>query len=175
MHAHFHEVAQSPEGERTADGELFIQKPGKFYWENTSPSSEYFLSDGETLWHYQPDLLQATKSSLSGALDQTPLLLLSGKVADISELFSVSELSPGEFLLIPKNKNNNANQDNLIQSITLKFNAGKLNPGELESFSLKSALGQETTVTFSQVEWNLPIQASKFKFTLPPGSDLFEG
>ena len=193
MHAAFHEVAESSTGERVADGQVWIQKPGKFYWENTSPSEEIFLSDGASLWHYQPDLLQATKSPLSASLDQTPLLLLSGKVSDISALFTVSEVGPNEFLLIPKKSSPGSAADNspesaqknndglggLIESITLKFNSGKstsnLNAGQLLSFSLKSSLGQETTVTFSNVEWNTEIPASKFQFTLPSGADLFEG
>ena len=197
MHAAFHEVAESSTGERVADGQVWIQKPGKFYWENTSPSEEIFLSDGASLWHYQPDLLQATKSPLSASLDQTPLLLLSGKVSDISALFTVSEVGPNEFLLIPKKSSEASVTENsqdksqdksqksndglggLIESITLKFNSGNsnsnLNAGQLLSFSLKSSLGQETTVTFSNVEWNTEIPASRFQFTLPSGADLFEG
>ncbi len=181
MHALFHEVsvgeAQDPDHPMLLDGELWIQKPGKFYWQNLSPSSDWFMSNGDTLWHYDPELLQATQSPLASAMSETPLLLLSGEVSDISDLFMVqesSEASTGagrveEFILTPR-QDADQHSDGMIQSMSLKF----LN-GNLSSFSLQSQLGQETTVTFSNISWNQDIPASKFEFVLPEGADLFQG
>jgi len=163
FHAHFHEIA----GALQAEGELWIQKPGKFYWKASSPNAEIFLSDGEDFYRYEPGLLQAIRSPLSNTLDQTPLLLLSGEITDLSEHYVVEILSPEHFRLKPKDSTQSGG---LITSMDLQFQSGKLS-----SFSLKSQLGQETLVTFSKVEWNPPIPSSLFHFVLPEGADLLAG
>jgi outer membrane lipoprotein carrier protein len=163
FHAHFHEVA----GDRTAEGELWIKKPGKFYWKTTLPAAESFLSDGHYLYHDEPDLLQVTKTPLSGALAQTPLLLLSGTVRDLSADYKVESTEPEVYQLTPKDADRSGE---LIQSMTLVFQHN-----QLSQFSLKSTLGQETVVTFSNVEWNPVIPDARFEFHLPSGSELFEG
>jgi outer membrane lipoprotein carrier protein len=163
FHAHFHEVS----GDRTAEGELWIQKPGKFYWKTISPAPESFLSDGRYLYHDEPDLLQVTKTPLSGGLAATPLLLLSGKVKDLSVEYTVQSTGPESYQLTPKDSDHSGE---LVESMTLVFKEN-----ELAEFSLKSTLGQETVVTFSSVEWNPMIPDARFDFHLPAGSDLFEG
>ena len=163
LHAHFHEESDG----RTADGEVWIQKPGEFFWKTLSPTQETFLSDGISLYHYDPDLLQATETPLSSALEQTPLLLLSGKITDISQSYTVESVGDGAFRLTPIQSD--ASSGELIQSMELRFQSEKIS-----SFSLKSQLGQKTAVTFSKVEWNPSIDPSTFRFVLPAGADLFE-
>jgi len=161
LQAHFEETAQTRHGLLIAKGQVWIEQPGKFCWETESPNPESFISDGNTLYHYQPDLMQVTEIPLSQGLDQTPLMLLSGEVKNIDDIFIVQSLGPETFLLSPKSS------DSLIQSITLTFE-GK----NIHSFSLKSKMGQETKVIFTELKKNLVLAKKQFIFRVPKGVDV---
>ena len=72
-----------------AVGTLYLKKPGRFRWDYTEPK-QLIVSDGETLWLYDPELEQATVRKVKDTLSQTPAMLLAGqsKVADgFTELY----------------------------------------------------------------------------------------
>ncbi|NCX93237.1 MAG: outer membrane lipoprotein carrier protein LolA [Gammaproteobacteria bacterium] len=160
------DFVQSGEGSKSAkssSGHLWIQKPGAFRWEVSAPNAEVFVSDGHQFWRYEPDLAQVIEAPVSEGLSETPLLLLSGQVKNLNQVFEVKTLEPGHFELRPKT------QDGLIQSIELVFKNDVLT-----RFTLTSTLGQTTQVDFSKVSLNAAISPQLFEFKVPPGVDVLK-
>ena len=65
-----------------ASGEVWLKKPGKMRWDYAKPDKKLMVSDGATLWVYEPDDEQAYKQDLKGnALPaQVSFLLGEGKL-----------------------------------------------------------------------------------------------
>src|SRR5580658_9533931 len=62
-----------------AQGEMVVQRPGKFYWKTKLPDPILVVADGHTLWTYDIQLSQVTKQDLKLALANSPATLLAGE------------------------------------------------------------------------------------------------
>ncbi|KAA0943472.1 MULTISPECIES: outer membrane lipoprotein chaperone LolA [unclassified Pseudomonas] len=147
-------------------GEMAVQRPGLFYWHTDAPAEQTIVSDGKKVTLWDPDLEQATIKTLDPRLSQTPALLLSGNVSQISESFDItSKQASGviDFTLKPKSK------DTLFDSLRLSFRNGMIN-----DMQLIDSVGQRTNILFTGVKANEPVAASKFKFDIPKGADVIQ-
>jgi outer membrane lipoprotein carrier protein len=146
---------------------LLMEKPARFRWAITQPYEELSVTDGETMWRYEPDLGQVTIQPFEDDLDRTPVMLLNGDAADIAESYDVSSTDMGNdftrFVLIPRNA------DRLFERMSLTFQGPVL-----EEMQFEDSLGQQTSLTFRNVERNIPIDASQFSFTPPDGIDVID-
>lgn len=145
-------------------GELSLQRPGKFRWHTDAPMEQLLVSDGTTVWLYDPDLEQVTIQKLDQRLTHTPALLLSGNVSTIRENFDVSYTQSGEvvdFQLKPKSP------DTLFDTLRLSFRSGVIN-----DMQLIDSVGQRTNILFSGIEMNRPLDAGLFRFEVPQGVDV---
>lgn len=145
-------------------GELSLQRPGKFRWHTDAPMEQLLVSDGTTVWLYDPDLEQVTIQKLDQRLTHTPALLLSGNVSTIRENFDVSYTQSGEvvdFQLKPKSP------DTLFDALRLSFRSGVIN-----DMQLIDSVGQRTNILFSGIEMNRPLDAGLFRFEVPQGVDV---
>ena len=70
---------------QTFKGVMKVERPGKFYWETTSPAKQTIVTSGKTVWIYDPDLQQAVRQTLDEQVANTPALLLSGNTLMILE------------------------------------------------------------------------------------------
>lgn len=148
---------------QTSAGKVWIQKPNRFRWQVETPNKQLFVSDGKQLWNYEEDLQQVTVHPLDAQLSQTPLLLLSGKVANVNKLFTVVDLGSQRYQLTPKQ------QGGLIKQILLQFVGNKL-----RQLRLINTMGQVSTIHFTHVEINTPLPATLFQFTPPKGVDVLK-
>jgi len=81
LHARFHQELTSATLVQTdiAEGECWFAKPGKMRWAYDKPTTQLMVSDGKTLWFYEPDKEQVTKSDIDPAmLEQVPTGFLNG-------------------------------------------------------------------------------------------------
>ncbi|HUL30119.1 MAG TPA: outer membrane lipoprotein chaperone LolA, partial [Thermodesulfobacteriota bacterium] len=68
-------VRQSSRGE----GKVYFKKKGMMRWDYTTPNQK-LVSDGHTLWYYQPEEKQVLVSDISSVLkERTPLAFLAGE------------------------------------------------------------------------------------------------
>jgi len=147
-------------------GSLVIQRPGRFRWDYRSPYVQQIVGDGSKIWIYDADLEQVTVRKMGLALGNTPAVLLSDE-QPLETAFVLKEI--GEKLgatwleLTPKDK------EAAFSAIRLGVTAGVLTHMELVD-----SLGQTTSLTFSQTRRNVPVDANAFKFTPPPGADVFD-
>lgn len=144
-----------------SSGTLSIAEPNRFRWQVNSPNQQLFVSDGKQVWNDEQDLNQVTVTPLNTSLSATPLLLLSGRVKDVNEVFKVTALSHDRYRFTPKSG------DELVQNIVLTF-VGAL-PSELV---VTNSLGQVTDIRFSHVELNPSLDPGLFEFTPGPDDDV---
>ncbi|MDQ6966911.1 MAG: outer-membrane lipoprotein carrier protein LolA [Mariprofundaceae bacterium] len=66
-------------------GEVDVLPPGRFRWRYIEPYEQLFISDGFSIWHYEPDLMQATVLKEMNDVDPAVMQLLGGRlgVADV--------------------------------------------------------------------------------------------
>ena len=76
-------IAIAQQTPQKSTGIVYIKEPNQFRWQVQSPNPQLFVSDGQKLWNDEQDLDQVTVHPLDKSLSATPLLLLSGRVADI--------------------------------------------------------------------------------------------
>ena len=151
---------------QTFKGSMKVERPGKFYWETTSPAKQTIVTTGKDVWIYDPDLQQAVRQSLDDQVANTPALLLSGNTNQIMQSYRVTQPDRTKlyFTLFPKQ------QDGAFQSLTISFGANKA-PNLM---ILQDSLGQTTYVRFSNIKVNAAIPASVFKFEPPKGTDIID-
>ena len=61
-----------------AEGIFAFRRPGAFLWNYEKPWKQQVVSDGQTLWLYDEDLMQVTVKKVSDALGATPAAVLFG-------------------------------------------------------------------------------------------------
>jgi outer membrane lipoprotein carrier protein len=149
-----------------AEGVMLIARPMQFAWHVTQPYEQSVISNGETLWIYDPDLLQATYQPVTDQLNQSPAMILSQPESTLVGSYEVTEASNDEltaYRLYPRN------EDAVFSDMTLLFESGLI-----QEIRLSDNLGQDTRITFNNVQTGLILEASQFEFTPPPGTDVFE-
>ncbi|WP_038249090.1 LolA family protein [Ghiorsea bivora] len=80
--ADFEQVLTYAEGgKRVYLGQLAVLRPGKFRWHYVKPYEQLYVSNGDGIWLYEPDLLQAQKLQDLGDVDPIVMQLLDGRVS----------------------------------------------------------------------------------------------
>ncbi len=150
-----------------SQGKFYLQRPGQFRWNYDTPFKQEIVSDGNKVWFYDPDLEQVTVKSVSQALGSAPALLLSGKVK-LSERFIIQSQGREGVVswveLAPKS------EDDVFKSLKVA-----LKKGQLEWMEMADNFGQLTRIHFQNLKKNHPLPKDIFKFSPPPGVDVFEG
>lgn len=148
---------------QTTEGTVHIQRPGLFRWQTLPPFNQLIVADGQKLWRYDEDLEQVSVKALDDSVGNTPALLLTGKLEDISRLFNVTRPKAGHFQLTPMET-----EEGLFERLDLYFDGPRLTRMEM-----RDTLRQTTVIRYSDVQVNQAISASQFEFTPPAGVDVF--
>ena len=151
---------------QTFKGVMKVARPGKFYWETTTPAKQTIVTTGKMIWIYDPDLQQAIRQNLDEQVANTPALLLSGNTNQIMQSYRVTQPNKAKtyYTLFPKQG------DGAFQSLTISFGTNKA-PSLM---ILEDSLGQTTYVKFNNVKVNPNISESTFNFTPPKGTDIID-
>lgn len=148
----------------TSSGRMYMQRPGRFRWDYREPFEQMILADGERLWHYDSELEQVTVRGMGDVLGSTPLALLSG-AAPIEEVFTVDEVTQRDgmqwYALHPKHSQGD------FKVLRVAFEDDSLRVIELED-----VFNQRTRLRFEDLERNVAIDPSLWRFQPPPGVDV---
>lgn len=154
------------------EGKVYFKKKGMMRWDYTVPNQR-LISDGHTLWYYQPDEKQVLLSDISKVLqEKTPLAFLAGEgnlgrdfnVLNLNESVSqkednyVVELSPKEPL---------ATLAKLILTVDKKTYT-------VLQTDVFDGLGNVTRTRFLDIKINVGLSNSFFHFTIPPGTEVIK-
>ncbi|HHX81645.1 MAG TPA: outer membrane lipoprotein chaperone LolA, partial [Pseudomonadaceae bacterium] len=147
---------------------LLMRKPSAFRWEVVEPYEELTVTDGSLMWRYEPDLEQVTIKRFNEALDRTPVMLLNAGAATIADTYEVSATfaedgDSARFVLLPKHP------DSLFERLSLSF-AG----ADLTEMQFEDSLGQLTSLSFTALVRNQPLETTLFEFTPPPDVEVID-
>lgn len=162
FHANFSQSVTSSDGStvQQGEGELWVKRPNLFNWHMTSPDESVLVSDGETLWFYNPFVEQVTATWLKNATGNTPFMLITRNDANDWKQYNVKQKGD-DFELTPKASSGNLKQFaiTVTNSGTIKNFAAVEQDGQRSSYQLKS-------------QQSSSVDAAKFKFTPPKGVTL---
>ncbi|MCY3812583.1 MAG: outer membrane lipoprotein chaperone LolA [Gammaproteobacteria bacterium] len=152
---------------QAATGRMHLKRPMRLRWELDEPYPQLVVTNGETLWVYDPDLEQVTVQPLAEALTGSPAVFLTGTVADLRRNFSVLATEPPEaggsrFELTPVDPNA------VYGELALTFAAD----GSLAGIDIADHLDQLTRVAFTVRDDDAVLESDLFEFTVPTGVDV---
>ncbi len=154
-------------GERIYTGTLAVLRPGKFRWHYIKPYEQLYVSNGDGVLLYEPDLMQAQKLQDLGEVDPVVLQLLDGRigladvvvldVADADSGYAVWHVRIGQTK--PQQQNQAVEVWLGIQDKTLRW---------IES---RDVLGNSNRLYMLDVDKTTP-DKSVFEFVVPEGVDV---
>ena len=167
--AGFKQSLYNEDGENmeTSNGQVFMQKPGKFRWIYQQPYTQLIITNGETLWVFDADLEQVTIRDISDTFENTPAaMILSGKEV-IDQHFIMNDMGEIDgydwIELTPRDT------ENQYSRIRLGFDGDLLG-----MMILFDNLGQTTRIDFENQKVNQQINQELFRFVPPEGVDIID-
>ncbi|MBU9827505.1 outer membrane lipoprotein chaperone LolA [Rahnella perminowiae] len=159
FHASFTQTVTSDDGAavQQGEGQLWVKRPNLFNWHMTTPDESILVSDGKTLWFYNPFVEQVTATWLKNATGNTPFMLITRN--DSSDWAKYNVKQKGDYFeLTPKTATGNLKQ----------FAINVTPSGTIKSFTAVEQDGQRSAYTLKG-EQNASVDDAKFKFTPPQG------
>jgi outer membrane lipoprotein carrier protein len=159
------ELASVGAPKRNRSGTVSFLKPGRMRWDFDEPEKQTIVSDGTTVYSYDPDLNQVVETPLKQALKSssaTSFLLGIGNInRDFKAEFADTQ-TPGLIDL----------------KLDAKTGGYKIEIGldpkgyNLMTLTLTDQLGDVTKITFTDVHNNVQLPDSTFAFKTPDGADV---
>lgn len=152
-----------------ASGTVVFKRPGKMRWDLDGDEPQIIVSDGKTVWFYQPADEQVLKAPLDSVFrSTTPVSFLTG-VGKIADDFAVRIKSQTpdriELLLDPKR----AKED--LGSLELVVEPDSL---DITEARITDPVGNVTDLKFSNRRRNTGVRDDAFDFEVPPGVDVVD-
>jgi outer membrane lipoprotein carrier protein len=152
----------------TSRGTVVLAKPGKLRWSYEEPEPSLVVSDGETLWIYDPEFREAQKlPAAEGFLSAAAVQFLLGE-GDMKRDFEISALScasdAAELKLVPRAAASYEEIHVLLDPTT----------GDLRRTTVFFVLGNVTEVAFSNIKINRDPAPSVFQPDFPADVRVIE-
>ena len=144
-------------------GRVFFKTPNRMRWDYKKPVPQVFVSDGQTLWVYQPRDAQVFKQNLSTSQLPVALTFMSGKGELRSEFDARLKSQDSKYYsveLIPKLN------EGSYRSVILKV---KKTDFAVVASTVVDPVGNLNRVTFTQVKRNTGVPNRAFEFKVPKG------
>jgi outer membrane lipoprotein carrier protein len=160
------EIATVGAPKRQRQGTVSFRKPGRMRWEFETPEKQTIVSDGETLYSYDPDLNQVVETPLKQALKSSSATSFLLGIGNINRDFKAAFANPP----VPNGL------VNLI--LDAKKGGYKIEVGldpktyNLMTLTLTDQLGDVTKIDFSDIHDNVQLPDSTFAFNAPSGADI---
>lgn len=159
--AEFVQKVTSAEGEDllTAKGTMQLQRPNQFRWQTMTPDEQLIVSDGETLWFYNPFVEQVSIYSLNDAIANTPFMLLAGTEQRLWQNYRVTKQDNLYTVITPN--------DDTSAIFTLQFEQGKI-----AQFSVQEQQGQHSQFILQNQSPMAKAATGTFNFMIPADTDI---
>jgi outer membrane lipoprotein carrier protein len=148
---------------QTGAGKLSISKPNKVRWETKTPDESLIVSDGKTLWVFDPFIEQASAYDLQNSIANTPILLLTSQSSELWQNYNVNQVDDNTFVITSKDSNSQ------VKTLELSFAPQS---DKLIGFIILDATGQLSKISLLNVNYSIKPDEQTFKFTLPDGVHL---
>jgi outer membrane lipoprotein carrier protein len=149
--------------EMEASGVALFAKPGRMRWTYEQPEPSVVVSDGQTLWIYDPTAREAQEFEVgAGFLSGTAVQFLLGE-GRILESFTVRAQGCGgetvTLLLTPR-------EEASYESLELRVDP---KTGDVRGTGVVDLFGNRTDVAFTSLRTNLTPDPARFRFVPEPG------
>lgn len=149
-------------------GTLVLKKPGRMRWDYTSPQKKLFLSDGKTAYFYLPAENQVRRAPVKKLEDlQSPLRFLLGRSSVATELEKMTSRPAGANVVLsgrPKHAKER------VERVELEVNPRD----QIERLLIEEIDGTRTEFRFTNIEENVVVADSQFKFQVPQGVEVVD-
>ena len=154
----------------TADGRIFIQRPGRMRWEYERPEEQIIITDGHQLWMYRPLDQQVM-------VGEAPAFFGGGKgagfLSDIPSIradFDVALESGGDpsvytLRMTPRK------QPAQLTAILLTVSKQTF---QVDRVTTVNRYGDETQIDLADYRFDQRFEDAFFKFEVPPGVDVLQ-
>lgn len=159
--ADFTQTVTSAEGDNlsTAQGLMQLQRPNQFRWETVSPDEQLIVSNGESMWLYNPFVEQVSIYSLKDAITNTPFMLIAGAEQAAWEEYRVTKKADVYTVTTPN--------DPAAAVFTLQFDQG-----EIAQFSVQEQQGQNSQFALTNHKTMNKMDPTLFNFIIPEDTDI---
>lgn len=159
-----------------AGGTVSIKKPGKMRWDYAGKEGregQVLVSDGRTLWIYNPDDRTVLKDEIGGALERTPLAFLMG-LGELTRDFDVARAEPRVALGRPGDVVLALTPRQPIPALQELYLAVDAQRGLVTAALIVDPFGNRTRIAFDRIRTNVGLPDSRFAFAVPPGVQVVE-
>lgn len=166
--ANFEQTTHDAQGtvKQRGKGQFILEQPGRFRWVVKEPFPQTIVSDGESVWVYDPDLEQVSIDYLDERAAKTPAVLLSGSSEEIRKHYRISnsrDTLKEMFILNPKD------EGSLFTMLVLNFV-----DDQLVEMQIEDSLGQFTKIVFTGVSLNPSLAKDTFSVSFPDYVDVLD-
>jgi len=169
MSANFKQTLKASDGKllQESAGEFYLQRPGRFRWNYTQPYPQEIVSDGEQVWVHDVDLEQVTVQKQGAGQNNTPMALLQNRQS-LEDAFEIHERGTDSGL---------HRIELLSKKDDVDFGRVMLGLDEkgLRFLQLHDQFEQTTFIFFTELQSNIELDTTIFKFIPPEGVDVFGG
>lgn len=158
-------MRQSQKGE----GKVYFKKKGMMRWDYRLPNQK-IISDGQTLWFYQPEDNQVLISSADKIIKEFGFLVGEGDLRRDFKVVQMSESSPlkeDHFILemVPKETHP------AVSKVSLAVDKKTYFVIQVDIFD---GLGNVTRTRFNDIKTNTNVSGTFFQFKVPPGTEIIK-
>lgn len=150
-----------------SSGEIVFKKPGKMDWNYKLPDVQRFISDGDTVWFYEPKVNQVTVGQLTKSFSSdvpVSFLLGLGELSSSFDLISTCQTLEGYlFELKPKSESSS------FKSFSLLVSKSDFIPSGAKILDQGDTL---TQFVFTNVRTKEPVEDKHFIYSPPSGVDI---
>lgn len=160
--ADFDQTVRSSKGKeiQKGKGKFQVKRPNLFRMDTKSPQENLIVSDGKTLWFYDPFVSQVTANWVKDAVNNTPFVLLTSNDKSHWDQYDVKQ-NADSFTLKPKAKKSS------IKQFDVRIDAN----GVMKGFSTIERDGQSNLYVLRNIS-NANVSSDLFKFSVPKGAEL---
>ena len=153
-----------------AEGIVSYLRPGRMRWDYRLPEEQLLVTDGETVWLYDPLLENVTVQKLSRISEGTVLDFLLG-VGDLREDFQ-PRITSRELL---------HDSNSLIIELEPRKKLANIDFIQLEvhpkTYYMKTLIimdlqGNYRTISLKSMNYNIPLEPDQFVFQIPEGMEV---
>ncbi len=158
---------QGAQREAQSTGDFAFSRPARFSWIVRAPYQQTVVSNGQTLWLYDPDLMQVTVKKLTDTVSATPAAVLFGS-GDLDQAFVLEdEPRSGDLVWV---KATPRQTDPSFASMRIGFSGS----GALKRLEMLDHFSQKTILEFQDMQTNVQLPPEMFEFVPPKGADVLE-
>jgi outer membrane lipoprotein carrier protein len=150
-------------------GKLSFKRPGKMLWRYEEPKGQFVLADGKHLYFYQPEQNQVIKTPLKNAFrSDIPLSFLLG-IGNLKRDFTATlkGTEDDHYVLRLEPKGEAGGFSEVLVGVSRSTS-------DIVWVSVRDAVGNVTTLRFSNMRKGVGVQESLFRLEVPGGADIVE-